>query len=147
MTSPRKEKAYEKHAWLFLFALGAFFLILGSVWLSMGLRALTPSGTLSELGPLNATVKNFGTLADYIKLITSVLGLVELSFSFFIMATALKSYRKGEKWAWYVFWSPPALAVTSTFLFGLSFETTIILVLSLLGLLLPYRKFFPKKQV
>lgn len=140
MLVPRVEKVYEKHAWIFLFALGVFFLILGSARLSQGLIGLTFTGQpLSQLGPVNAAV------ANYIKVIAVELGFTWFFLSFLIIGGALKSYRKGEKWTWYVFWSLPVFAVAVTSLFGFGPPAVIILVLSLLGLLLPYRKFFPRK--
>jgi hypothetical protein len=139
---PRKERAYEKYAWIFLFAVGLFFLILGSVKLNQALSGQTAEGLpVSQLGPLSSAA------ADQIKETIGDSGVFALILFFFVTGTALKSYRKGEKWSWYVFWSLPALIVTSLVLTGFFDPPAwIILVLSLLGLLLPYRKFFPKKQ-
>ncbi|HLB68463.1 MAG TPA: hypothetical protein VJN63_08375, partial [Thermoplasmata archaeon] len=70
-------------------------------------------------------------------------------------AICLRSYRRGERWAWYALWVLPL-----NFVIGLQglvlslrvgapplFVPLLFVIISLLGLLLPYRKFFPKKAV
>jgi len=63
---------------------------------------------------------------------------------------SLTAYRKGERWAWYILWSVPvfflgfvaiAMSIGAS---GLLPFLTLFVVLSLLGLLLPFRRFFPK---
>ncbi len=137
MAVPRKDKAYEKHAWIILLALLVF-----TIALSLGGRPATPETAilLYSLAALN------------------VLGI----------AVTLKPYRNGKRWAWYFLWILPAewigegvfVFVVLTFFPGLAavvfpgqsigpsfYEfTAVFTLLSLLGLFLPYRKFFPKKQ-
>ena len=80
------------------------------------------------------------------------------------MAISATAYRRGEKWAWYALWSIPAMFIgflalwinagaTLTILALLGGRGVLeeglpifefLLTLSLLALLLPYRKFFPK---
>jgi hypothetical protein len=79
------------------------------------------------------------------------MGLLKTSWSFLVLAITLTGYRRGEKWAWYTLWLVPILLVSSA-LFNASFvgdlsltlEWIPITIISLLGLLLPYRKFFPR---
>jgi hypothetical protein len=79
------------------------------------------------------------------------LGNLKISWSLFLIAITLTGYRKGEKWAWYTMWLAPAILVCqaildATFLGDVNqvLKWIPITFLSLVGLLLPYRKFFPK---
>ena len=133
------EKGYQRHAWMFLFAMGIFLVIYGIAHVQIGLTGgTTDTGlTLSQLGAAGAT-------ADYIKMLTVEKGLFGLLTAMLVFGITLKSYRKGERWAWFVLWSPVGLAVIVTLLFGLNPPGIVIIVLSLPGLLLPFRKFFPR---
>jgi hypothetical protein len=79
------------------------------------------------------------------------LGLLKLSWSFFVLAITLTGYRRGEKWAWYTMWSVPVLLICNA-LFSAIFtgdasqmlQFIPITIITLLGLLLSYRKFFPR---
>jgi hypothetical protein len=80
------------------------------------------------------------------------LGLLKTSWSFFLLAITLTGYRKGEKWAWYILWLAPILLVSqgifnSVFLgdFNEMFRWIPTTTISLLGLLLPFRNFFPRE--
>ena len=72
-------------------------------------------------------------------------------FSLFAAAIATTAYRRGEKWAWYTFWYLPLYALYGTIttsLIGSSYLTYLlagILVATLAGLILPYRRFFPQQ--
>ena len=79
------------------------------------------------------------------------MGLLKMSWSFLVIAITLTGYRKGEKWAWYTMWLVPILLVSSA-LFNASYvgdvsqmlEWIPVMTVTLIGRLLPYRKFFPK---
>ena len=78
-------------------------------------------------------------------------GLLKMSWSLLVLAITLTGYRKGEKWAWYTLWLVPILLVScalfNAYWFGdinESLRFIPITTVSLLGLLLPYRKFFPR---
>ena len=142
------EKAYEKHAWLLLFAVGIVIFILG-LFVAIGGGSADPDFpaiagmTYDELRSSNPGV------ADYIDFFRLNLGLFLLGFAVFTMAVAWKSFRKGEKWAWYVLWSLPLIfglgAATNLSAGGVGWPLlTALGITSLAGLLLPIRKFFPK---
>ena len=76
-----------------------------------------------------------------------------MGFGFLVLMLSLTAYRKGERWAWYVLWSVPvfflgfaaiAMSIGPSASDLLPFITMFV-ILSLLGLLSPYRKFFPSK--
>ncbi len=136
MTSPRKERAYEKYAWVILFAI-----------------------QIVEIGFRSHTSKGF-ELLDYSLVGLSIVGIV----------ITLRPYRKGRKWAWYFLWYVPAAfigeaayvtVILQLGLFGKLFPgqpadaasiaffyefSAFFTILALVGLFLPYRKFFPKKE-
>ena len=118
MAAPRKEKAYEKYAWLALLIAGLFAFPAAFFALSEGIN----------LGSFVDTV--FAVLTTYL----SVTG-----------------YRRGRKWAWFaLLYAPPYFLVEAYLLnvppyFDWGFAAFSAL-LSAVGLVLPYRKFFPKKQ-
>lgn len=122
------EKAYEKHAWILLLVIA----IIGLLFSSMYLLGITvePLSTMSSLG--------------------RALGLVMLWAGVSTGALVIVSYRKGERGAWYALWMVPVVSLGYMALnlsYGGSFWPVfiVVLILALLGLLLPYRKFFPSK--
>lgn len=134
------EKGYEKHAWILLFAYGALLLLEAITHIvGKGIEDI-------DLGTASAALANFVRLDD------RLLGIAEAGFSILIMAISAKSYKRGERWAWYT------LLVIPIFLLalplnnprgGLAFAyalTAPLQLVALLGLFLPFRKFFPKKQ-
>jgi uncharacterized membrane protein len=132
----RKEKEYERYAWILLFALGIAILFF----------ALMSLGTYSIWASL---VKSLDVFPDPVEFGAAVAG-----WGISIIAVARTSFRKGERWAWYASWYLP-LAFLLLLIHDLNvggskagFVTLplLFLITSLLGLLLPYRKFFPKKQ-
>ena len=141
------EKSYEKHAWILLFAAAIFIFIGGLVVATSAGRDLDFPAiagiTHDELRSSNPGV------ADYIAFIVRGLGSFMMGFAVLTMAIAWKSYRNGEKWAWYVLWSFPVIyglaAAISLSAGGVNWPLFIaLLIVALIGLLLPIRKFFPK---
>ncbi len=89
--------------------------------------------------------------AEMVRWLYGALGLLKMSWSFFVLAIALTGYRRGEKRAWYIMWLVPITLVSSPLLTASftgdvfqSLESIPVITVSLLGLLLPYRKFFPR---
>jgi len=152
MKNIMNEKIYEKHAWL-------IFLIIGVMVVAAGLPhafgfntdptlVQTISGqTIDELkisNPMFFNLYNFYFSGG---------GLSDLGFAFFLIVISLTAYRQGQKWAWYAFWFVPAyflawialsLTLPSASQSSLLLPLILIIVLSLTGLFLPFRKFFPR---
>jgi hypothetical protein len=151
MTAQNVEKVYEKYAWILIFVIGVLTFLTGFVH-AFGINTDPASAesivgmTLSELKTSNPSFFNlynfyfrFGGLSD-------------LGFAFFIIVISATAYRMGKRWAWYAFWFIPAFFLGSA---GIAMSVgpsipdllpfiTLFVILSLLGLLLPFRKFFPK---
>jgi len=144
-------RVYEKYAWVILLVLGLLWFVVGlySVFLPEGVfetdvQSVTnmPWSELKASSPL---------ATDFVIFTYGLLGLLKLSWSFFVLAITLTGYRRGEKWAWYTMWSVPILLISNA-LFSAIFTGDVsqtlqfipITIITLLGLLLPYRKFFPR---
>ena len=150
------EKVYEKYAWIILFAIGILVLV-GGVPHAFGIN--TDPETAERI--IGMTLNEFKVSSPgFFDLYTYYFrfgGWSDVGVAFFIMAISLTAYRKGEKFAWYILWFIPAFFIgcaaitmsttTMNVESGLSLllPITMFVILSLLGLLLPYRKFFPSK--
>ncbi len=71
----------------------------------------------------------------------------------YLVVVSVTAYRRGERWAWYLTWLLPGLIVLDLpyeFLVRGFIDVNVVNVITIAilvaGLLLPYRKFFPKKQ-
>ena len=150
----RKEKAYEKYAWLIPFAMGITLLIAVIAVFIAPRTIIESSGSAFE----SLTGTTFAQMlasspgvASYIYYLIRTFAFFEAGFLAFLTVLSATAYRRGERWAWYLTWLVPAL-----FALDLAYEflvrafvdvSSIIIVAPLVaGLLLPYRKFFPKKQ-
>jgi hypothetical protein len=145
-------RVYEKYAWLILLALGLLWLVVGivAVFQPEGIfeadaQAVTnlPWSQLKASSPL---------AADFVIFVYGQMGLLKISWSFFVLVITLTGYRRGERWAWYTMLSVPVFLVSDA-LFSVIYIGDInqvlqfipITAITMLGLLLPYRIFFPKK--
>jgi hypothetical protein len=145
-------RIYEKFAWVILLAVGLLWLVVGFV------AVFQPEGIFeadaqavtnlpwTDLKASNPEASNF------IIFVYGQMGLLKISWSLFILAITLTGYRRGEKWAWYMLLLAPILLVSDA-VFSAVFIGDInqvlpfipITAITMLGLLLPYRIFFPKK--
>jgi hypothetical protein len=151
LTNP---KFYEKYAWVIFFIIGVMVLV-GAIPHTFGINTdptlvQSISGqTIDELrisNPMLFNLYNFYFRGG---------GLSDLGFAFFLIVISLFAYRQGQKWAWYALWFVPiwflAWVGLSSTLPPASQQIllpplTVIIVLSIAGLLLPFRQFFPKAK-
>ena len=151
------EKWYVKYAWLLLCLLGIAFALFAVNALLFGLSLSDipvgipggPEATQSLAGTTwDELLTGSPGIVNIMRGISRVLGSGFLGFSLLVVLIAATSYRQGQRWAWFALWSLPLFLVMLTLheLRGpYVFMPILFLVLSLLGLLLPYRKFFPRK--
>lgn len=148
-------KFHEKYTWVIFLIIGIMVLI-GAIPHSLGVNTdptlvQTISGqTIDELkvsSPMFFNLYSFYFRGG---------GLSDLGFVFFLIVISLTAYRRGQKWAWYAFWFVPVyflawIALSSTLpsaaQLSLLPPLIVIIVLSLAGLLLSFRKFFPKNEI
>ena len=79
-------------------------------------------------------------------------GISGVGLAVFGMVISLTSYRKGEKWAWFLSLSMPIGILAAQLNLYLLTRSIMVIVLaavfifvSILALFLPYRQFFPRK--
>ncbi|MFA9437561.1 MAG: hypothetical protein ACEROO_10665 [Candidatus Bathyarchaeota archaeon] len=145
------ERAYEKYAWV-------LFLALGLLWVVVGLVQVFSPDELLRTDALLITDMSWTELkashpvaTDLVLFHYGQMGLLKTSWSLLVLAITLTGYRRGEKWAWYTLWLVPALLVWNAiynviFLGNISemLQWIPITTVSLVALILPYRKFFPR---
>jgi hypothetical protein len=146
------ERIYEKYGWL-------IFIALGLLWLVTGLSQLFNADVMIEMDVQHVKGMSWSELEalnpesiELVRLYMGTMGNLKVSWSFFILAITLTGYRRGEKWAWYTLWLAPAILVSQGIIDSVllgdvneMLKWIPITSLSLLGLLVPIRKFFPKK--
>jgi hypothetical protein len=147
-----KVKFYEKYAWVILLAVGLLWLLVGfvAVFQPEGIfEADAQAVTNLQWTDLKASSPE---ASNFVIFVYGQMGLLKISWSLFILAITLTGYRRGEKWAWYMILLAPILLVSDA-VFSAVFIGDInqvlqfmpITAITMLGLLLPYRVFFPKK--
>ncbi|BBL80195.1 hypothetical protein RxyAA322_20490 [Rubrobacter xylanophilus] len=69
-------------------------------------------------------------------------GALAAGMGLFGAAITLSAFRRGERWAWFVLWYYPAFLTAHILASGSGIPGMPLLLLSMLGLLLPVRRFF-----
>jgi hypothetical protein len=148
----RKEKAYEKYAWIIPFVMGLFFLVSMAATfffpvILTGAEGAVQSLTGSTFSQLAAANPGLG---DYIYYLIRILAIFSAGLGAFFAVVSATAYRRGEAWAWYLTWAVPVLflldAVNDYYAFRyVDVSSMIIAAIIVTSLLLPFRKFFPKK--
>ena len=142
------DKVYQKYAWLILFVVGLLTVLSSPIGL-LGNPPNPPSAEGTTGLSLDQIASRVPGIMDYIGSISRQLGNFMLGFGVLTTAIAAVPYRKGEKWSWYASWVLPVFVLIQLvnsnwgYLWQLDFA---FMFLVLAGLVLPYRKFFPKKQ-
>jgi hypothetical protein len=113
VSAPGGGRAYETYGWVLLLVVGLFTLLYG------------------------ASVLVFGGIAQ-----RTLVGTFGAGTGIFSLAIILTAYRRGEKWAWFVLWYYPIFSIIHFFAFRTVVPLLLFLIPSVLGLLLPFRKFF-----
>ena len=151
-------QSLAKRAWLILFLIWILHLALSAKDFFPGLQDLCagclPGGQTPILASTGQTwsqlVASDPRTATYLAFVLFDDGISGVGLAIFGMAISYTSYRRGERWAWYLSWLNPvgiiAAQLNIYFLTGSIFTialTIAFLVLCMLGLFLPYRQFFP----
>src|SRR5215211_8483429 len=124
----RLERAYEKYGWVIL-AVSAVFGIVVAV-----MTTLPPLSWFTD--PVIVTAYS----------LMGALGVTWVGFNLFALILTLIPYRRGERWAWFTLWMLPLLWL---FQFVLSPDLSYYLILAIIstvGLILPYRRFFSRVE-
>ena len=139
------EKWYVKYAWVIIFLFGLLSVMVSPInLLGMPPNPPSPEGmTGLSLSEMEARIPG---MLSYISSISRQLGNLLLVMGVLFMGIAAFSYRKGEKWAWYICWILPVFLIIqlANSRGGFGWQADLVsLVVALAALLLSYRKFFP----
>jgi cell division protein FtsW (lipid II flippase) len=143
------EKGYQEYAWILLAIIGVLFIIDGFMFLA----GVNPDPPMFQnlLGQsLSSYSSQHPEAGTTITALLQSWGATMLGLGVFAIAVSYIPYRRGERWAWYIMWYLPIfmlLGAASNYKWsGESWPVDFVLgLVSLAALLLPYRKFFPKK--
>lgn len=149
------ERAWEKHAWILLFAVAVVFALfgIGDVVLGtaadpaivVGITGMTPE-EIGEIDPALLTLLNQAVRAG---------GAAILVAGLLAAAVAATAFRRRERWAWYALWTLPLWMVIIFVIMLVSrdpatgvlppplLSAPVFLAIAVAGLLLPVRRFFP----
>lgn len=148
--SATREKRYEKYAWMIIFLFGLLAVIASPINLSgKPPNPPSPEGlTGLTLDEMEAQIPG---IRRYVGGISRQLGNFMLAMGVLIMGVAAVPYRKGERWAWYTCWIIPILLaiqiVNSLATGGFLWQVELAaMFFALMGLLLPFREFFPRAR-
>jgi hypothetical protein len=142
----RVEKGYEKYAWIILFIFG-FLTVIATPIQFTGHPPNPPSPEGMTGLTLDKMEARIPGMLGYLSSISVQLGNFMLAMGVLLMGIAAMPYRKGEKWAWYIFWILPVNLVIQLVNSrgGFAWQLDVaFLVVVLAGLFMPYRKIFPK---
>ncbi|MFX0055569.1 MAG: hypothetical protein ACFFAX_14315 [Promethearchaeota archaeon] len=141
----------NEYGWMVYLALGLLWLVVGLYQIFLPRELLVDDVQLVLNVSLSELEMSSPVAMEFAFWLYGSLGLLKVSWSLFVLAITLTGFRNGEKWAWYTLWLVSALLVSTglfnTFYIGDVYQMlqwVPILSISLVGLLLPYRKFFPK---
>jgi hypothetical protein len=149
-------RSYEKHAWILLFAIGIIGLIasLSAIVIASVPAAADPATLLKDTGMTwdQLVASNPGVAKFISGILRAEVGYFGLGLSILIVITSATTYRKGVKSAWY---SLCILPFVYGILAATNFSTggehwpyqTLFFGITLLGLLLPIKRFFPRSKV
>jgi hypothetical protein len=127
MATIRNERAYEKYGWMILSASAVLGIVAAVVTTFPSLYVFSSplyEGAYPIMGALGTALVGLNILA----LVMSVI-----------------PYRRGERWSWFTLWMLP-LGWVSQFVLLLDASFLVLAVLTTVGLVLPYRRFFSRAE-
>jgi hypothetical protein len=130
--------------------MGLFFLVsMGATIFFPGILTGAENAIETLTGtPFSQVAVSSPGIADYILYLITIFAIFSTGLRAFIMIVAATAYRKGEVWAWCLTWVVPVLFVLDfandyRVLRYVNTGSIVIIAIMVIGLLLPYRKFFP----
>lgn len=141
------ERWYTRYAWVW------FALVSGLVLPLTILMLIDPSsgaGTWARFGyDMPAAVANSAAAVEYVEFIAHWAASTTFGFDLFGLVIAVTAFRKGERWAWLVFWYWPIMFGTHFLAYQSTFRYTqlVWLIVSVVALLATYRKAWERSSV
>ena len=143
--SPMPQKAYQKYAWILLLTIGILLVFSGLFVTFAGVdeREFEDSTGVAHSDLSSA----YPGVADYIERLLRLLGAASLGLALFAVVVTWTGYRSGQRWAWFAMWIlPAATAAWATIFFvagsGIGYYYGGLAMVALVGLVLPFRRFF-----
>ncbi len=132
-----------RYAWMLLFIVGLGFLYYAYVNIVL-IPALDPADPDRGWAWLTSDPQ----VIEYIKFWFRNFGIWVLAVAVFVLVISATGYRRGERWAWYSLLYLPVHIIIHMFIWPWTIPFLgILMIVTLLGLLLPVRVFFPKDVV
>jgi hypothetical protein len=151
----KTEPFFQRHSWKVLLVISAIIGIFGIGDIIQGMNA-DPGIANSMTGIAWQDLQTSSpAIANLVDLQVRSGGSTLVALSILSIAICLTAYRRGEQWSWYAFWSYPLLMLLIFIIFLTAnrqpdyppppplLSAPIFFVISVLVLLLSYRKFFP----
>ncbi len=132
-----------KYSWVLLFIVGLAFAYYAYDNI-VTIPALDPADPDRGWAWLTADPQ----VIEYIKFWFRNFGIWVLALAVFVLVISATGYRRGERWAWYSLLYLPVHIIIHMFIWPWTIPFLgILMIVTLLGLLLPVRVFFPKDVV
>jgi len=127
MAKLRSERDYAGYGWMILSANAILGIFAASI---MGLPSL-----FMYLSPSSSGASP----------ILGALSMALLGFNVFALVVILIPFKRHERWAWYILWMLP-LQWLLQFIFLPDLAYLMLAMLTIVGLILPYRRFFSSRE-
>ena len=134
------ERWYERYAWI-------WFVVLTAPILPLALLIYIDPSSGTDLWArfgyeLPAAVAGDAEATEYVEFISHWASTGTIGFDLFGLLIAVTAFRRGERWAWLVFWYWPVLFITHFFTYESAFQYAqlVWLTISVAALLATYRK-------
>ncbi len=132
-------RSLAKYSWVLLFIVG-----LGFLYYAYDNIVLIPALDPADPDRGWAWLMTDPQVIEYIKFWFRNFGIWVLAVAVFVMVISATGFRQGERWAWYSLLYLPVQIVIHMFIWPWTIPVLIVLLgITLLGLLLPLRGFFP----
>lgn len=148
-------RPHERYAWILLVVVGVMMLLIGIGDFVIGAGA-DPEATEAIAGVTWADLQaSDPAVASLLDVHQRTAGAAIIAFTFTAIVISATGFRRGDRGAWYALWSWPilmglilAVYVTATPAGAPTpapiYSAPVVLLLAVIGLLLPVRRFFPK---
>lgn len=131
---------YERYAWVWFVALTAPVLPLA---LRLYLDPSSATGVWARFGfELPPAIAADPASIEYVEFISHWASTGTIGFDLFGLLIAVTAFRRGERWAWLVFWYWPVLFVTHFFVYesGFRYAQLVWLTITVAALAATYRR-------
>ena len=136
-------RSLAKYSWVLLFIVG-----LGFLYYAYDNIVLIPALDPADPDRGWAWLMTDPQVIEYIKFWFRNFGIWVLAVAVFVMVISATGFRQGERWAWYSLLYLPVHIVIHMFIWPWTIPFLgILMIVTLLGLLLPVRVFFPTDEV